>query len=225
MEKEMLLTVIPSHPDLRYLGIQSECRYDVLCANKPSSLCILSQNLCRSFPHVTPGILAAAVGYSTCARFLLSYQLVTADCVFWGTSHYLFGYTNISIFFFFFSVNKQNFNFMETKMHSKSRMYHSAFFVCCFLCAALNTFHYSFCFPEKIGEKNPQSFSLVHNCQTWISVKQAKYLRWYRTLLHAKWLWWRGAVSIAYFRFSPFFLISMLFCDLVLISVKSVVRY
>lgn len=102
MEKEMLLTVIPSHPDLRYLGIQSECRYDVLCANKPSSLCILSQNLCRSFPHVTPGILAAAVGYSTCARFLLSYQLVTADCVFWGTSHYLFGYTNISIFFFFF---------------------------------------------------------------------------------------------------------------------------
>lgn len=147
VEKEMLSPVIPSHADLCYLGIQSECSYGVLCANNPSPLCILSQNLCCSISpgdtrhagnscrlqhvHLVPGLIP----FSHCRlSFLGNFSPFV-----WIHKH----------LYNFLWVNEQHFYFMGTQMHSKGECLVALFLSCCFLCASLSIFHYSLSFPEK----------------------------------------------------------------------------
>lgn len=135
-------------------------------------------------------------------------------------------YLNTQTSLFFFPVNKQNFYFMETKMHSKGGMSRSTCFLVVVSFAVLWIFFIIVSVSLKNMGKKTQSFPpCMHSCQIWVWIKQASHLWWYRMLLHAKWLWWEGPASIIYCRFSHFILVSMLFCESVLISVKSVVCY
>lgn len=189
MEKEMLSTVIPSHPDLHYLGIQSECSYGVLCANNPSPLCILLQNLCCSISPLDtrhPGsscrlqhvcLVPSLVPFSHCKL-----------CFLGNFSPFVWIHKHLDRFF---AVNKENFHFMEKKMHSKDRMSHSTFFlvVVSFVLLWIFFIIVSVSLKKKKGKKPPK---LLSSCAQLPDLdvdlnKQAKYLQWYRTLLHAKW--------------------------------------